>query len=172
MNITIESATLSYAGSIGEAHIRSWQHSYKGIVPASHLDLMSIEQSEGLWRESIQKGFPQILMAMDAERVAGFIAFGKSRDKDATALCAEVQAIYLKPEYLGKGVGKTLWLAARDKIIAMSFKEVTLWVLMKNFTAIRFYRQAGFVSENDSLKNINIGGESLEEIRFRYHLVK
>ena len=162
----IEPATLEDARGIAEVHVASWQRAYQDILPAQYLAALSVERRESMWREAIEKQLPQLLAARSENRIVGFVAFGASRDEGAEPGSAEIWALYLLHEVWSQGVGRMLWQAALERIIAQGFKTVSLWVISTNERAIRFYLDAGFVPEPDSLKEFELGGVQLKEIRY------
>jgi ribosomal protein S18 acetylase RimI-like enzyme len=101
-----------------------------------------------------------------AAEVIGLVSFGTSRDSDAASTTGELEAIYICPQYWGTGLGRALWLKARDRLKNRGFTMTTLWVLSENSRAIRFYRVAGFLPDWSSEKAISLGGKELKEVRF------
>jgi ribosomal protein S18 acetylase RimI-like enzyme len=59
-----------------------------------------------------------------------------------------------------------LWLRTLREMKLAGAARVTLWVLAKNERAIRFYRVAGFTEDVGSRKSIQIGGVSVDEVRY------
>lgn len=164
----IEPATPEDCRAIAEVHVLSWQHAYKGILPAEYLDALSITSREAMWRESFVNGQPQLLVAKNNGAVVGFVAFGPSREEGAQALCAEIWAIYLTPSIWSQGTGRQLWLAAWERLLTQGFRTVSLWVIAGNARAIRFYSAAGFKPATHSTKAFTLGGVSLQEIRYDF----
>jgi GNAT superfamily N-acetyltransferase len=78
----------------------------------------------------------------------GFLA----RERD------EVLALYLAPEVRGRGVGKALLDAAKERR-----ERLTLWVFQRNAGALRFYAREGFaeVERTDGARN----DERLPDVR-------
>lgn len=161
------------AAGIARVHVRSWQQAYRDLIPADYLTSLdaTLDRRTALWRDSIDKGEPQVFVALEGEQVVGWIASGQSRDEDTKpGMGGEVQALYVLAEHWGSGVGRTLWLTARQQLVDHGFRSVTLWVLAQNDRAIRFYRNAGFSPEDASVRTISRGEWTLEEIRYRLNL--
>ncbi|MBR5428180.1 MAG: GNAT family N-acetyltransferase, partial [Clostridia bacterium] len=143
-------------------HYRAWHEAYAGTVPDSYLDKLTLEKCEEMafrWRDNI-------IVAKDGDRVIGFAGFGDAREKDGVASDAgngesgagnvdhslrtdalplpdgELFALYVLPEYWGRGVG----LALTDEAIRLlgTGRRVRLDVLADNPRAIRFYEKYGF----------------------------
>ena len=165
----IQPATLEDCHAIAEAHVESWQHAYKQILPASYLASLSVTEREAMWRRAVEQWPSQLLVARIAGQIVGFVSFGASRDEGASPECAEVWAIYVLPAFWSAGIGRQLWLAARQRILEAGYKSISLWVIAGNERAIRFYERAGFSAEIESRKQFELGGASLEEVRYVMH---
>ena len=118
-------------------HWKTWQEAYSGIVDQSFLDSLTLQKCLEI-ASSKKDG---ILIAIDGERVVGFAGYGACRGDDLPS-CGEIQAIYVLPEYWGKGVGASLMEAALREL--EEYPSVALWVLKENSRAIRFYEKCGF----------------------------
>jgi ribosomal protein S18 acetylase RimI-like enzyme len=162
----IEQATTDDCRGIAEAHVESWQHAYKGLLPEQYLASLSVPEREAMWRRMQEQQPTHLLVARNAEQVAGFVAFGASRDEGAPKNQGEVWAIYVKPTFWSTGTGRSLWLAASQQLRAEGHSTVSLWVIAGNQRAIRFYERAGFVAEPESRKQFELGGAMLEEVRY------
>jgi len=162
----IEPATSEDCRAIAEAHVESWQHAYKSILPEPYLASLSVPGREALWRRMLEGQPSHLLVARDAGQVVGFVAFGAARDEGAPTDRAEIWAIYVKPAFWSTGAGRLLWLAASQQIRAEGYKTGSLWVVAGNQRAIRFYERAGFVAEPQSRKQFELGGAMLEEVRY------
>lgn len=156
--------------AIAEVHVRSWQHAYLGLLPEEFLATLSVEQRESWWRETLLRGSPQVLVARDGQGLCGFVCFGASRDEDAPFGTGEIWAIYLLPRVWSRGVGQRLWRQALARLRADDFCRVTLWALVGNERAIRFYAREGFSAEKASRRSLELGGAAVDEIRYLRHI--
>lgn len=154
------------AHDIARIHVLAWQAAYAGIVPAEHLAAQSVAKREAVWRESLAKGTPEILVAKTEGRLVGWVAFGASRDENVGSQAAEIWAIYVAPSHWSRGVGRLLWLRARERLAEQRYKSISVWVLAENTRAIRFYRAAGFVADPSGQKEVTIAGKPLQELRY------
>ncbi len=167
----IRRALESDAVGIATVHVRAWQAAYRGIVPDAYLDSLSVDARAKNWREILVRDGPaEVWVAVLSGDVAGWIAFGPLRDGPATAQSGELEAIYVSAQYWGAGLGRGLLLKARGRLAERGFTTVSLWVLLENTRAIRFYRAAGFAPNRESEKQIIIGGKPLMEIRYEIDL--
>ena len=159
------------ACGIATVHVRAWQAAYRGIVPDAYLDSLSVETRTRMWREALARGGPEeVWVAVLGHEVAGWISFGPTRDGHAAANTGELEAVYVATQYWGTGVGRELWQQARRCLVDRGFTAVTLWVLLENTRAIRFYRAVGFAPNRESEKQIIIGGKPVMEIRYEINL--
>ena len=155
------------AGQIAKVHIDSWQATYRGIIPDSFLDNLSVEKRKQEWIQYLQSG-TQAWVAISNAKVIGFVSICPTRDTDDDAKkIAEISSIYLLPAYLNKGIGKQLCQAAFNQAIKQNFKEMTVWVLEKNSKARHFYEKLGFSHKVGDVEFDHIGCESLQVVRYR-----
>jgi len=161
----IEAAALEDCRAVAEVHVASWQQAYAGVVPSEYLAGLSVAAREASWQEAARTGSPSVLVARSEGKVIGFVAYGPSRDQDAPANCAEVWALYVLSSSWSAGVGRSLWLAALERLRLVGASRVTMWVLSENERGRRFYTAAGFVPEPASEKEFALGGARLKEIR-------
>ena len=123
----------------GKAYVawRTWKDAYVGIVNQEYLDNLKIEKVE----EIAYKFKDDVIIAKDGEKVVGFVAYGKCRDKDLET-AGEIYAIYVLEDYHGKGIGKRLVAEALEQL--NGYHTVALWVFKDNARARRFYEKCGF----------------------------
>lgn len=142
----IRSATVDDARAIAEVHVSSWQTAYRGIMPDTVLDALSVEEREHCWRKSLTEPAADTCVATNDDALLGWISVGTSRDDDAAATTAELWAIYVAPNHCGRGVGRALWNHAAHELRVRGFERVTLWVLEQNQAALAFYAALGSAS--------------------------
>jgi ribosomal protein S18 acetylase RimI-like enzyme len=159
-------ATAEDALSIAQIHVDAWRSAYAAIFPADYLAKLSVDRREAEWRRVIAAGKPELLVAKVDGVVLGWISFGASRDEGASSTDGEVWALYAAPGSWSTGVGKALWLRARELLIEKSFTSCSLWVLPQNSRAIAFYKVAGFSVDAPSEKTFDLAGEKYREVRY------
>jgi RimJ/RimL family protein N-acetyltransferase len=171
---TIRRATMADAAQIAEAHVRSWQSAYRGLIPQDYLDGLDPANRTAMWARilaSVNWRASGVLVAEMGSAVAGFISFGPTRDDDDNGhrLIGEIMAIYVAPPAWGNGVGRELMTAALDRLAAVGYVDTTLWVLKTNLKARRFYEAAGFMPDGQA-KEDKSRGFALHEVRYRRSL--
>ena len=89
----VRSATARDAQTIAEIHVAAWQVAYKDLVPEDDLKNISVEKRLAMWKEAIEYGDPQVLVATEADQVVGFVGYDRSRDKGSKATMGEIWAL-------------------------------------------------------------------------------
>ena len=155
------------AATIAAIHVNTWQEAYEGLLPEADLKAISVDKRLKLWREAIQYGDPQVHVAVDDDRIVGFVGFDRSRDPKSKPTTGEIWAIYVGPGDWDQGAGLALWDAAREGLVEGGCTEVTLWVMLKNERALRFFELAGFKRELNTARTTPMGSVKVEEIRLK-----
>ena len=101
------------APGLAEVYAAAWREAYAGIIPALTLERMIVRRSAGWWRDIMKKR--AILVLEVGGAVAGYATFAPAPGR-AHAGAAEIQELYLKPEYQGIGLGMRLFSAALKRI--------------------------------------------------------
>lgn len=163
----VRPATLRDAKAVAEIHALSVKAAYEGILPEEELRALAPATREAKWREAIEYSEPQVHVVVHGSEIVGFVGFDRSRDPKTPPTTGEIWAIYVKPEYWGKGAGVALWDAAREGLEDEGCTTVTIWVPIRNDRAMRFHELAGFKREMKTAKTTAIGTVRIEEIRLK-----
>ena len=166
-HVKIRPATQRDAGIVAAIHVQTWREAYEGILPQEDLDKLSVDKRKAMWREAIEFSEPQVLVAMDDDRMVGFVAYDRSRDPKSRATMGEIWAMYVLPGDWDTGVGLALWDAANDGLLEEGCTNVTLWVMLRNERALRFFDLAGFKRELNTARTTPLGSVKVEEIRLK-----
>jgi ribosomal protein S18 acetylase RimI-like enzyme len=169
--ITIRQATVADAQAISELHIRSWQWAYQGLLPQIYLDSMGDTLTARIEsrRAQLENMPPQLRcwLAQQGEHIVGWAITGPSRDSDVPPTIAEIYALYLSPDVIGKGIGRILFSHVIADLRQRGYHQATLWVLEANTHARKFYEAAGWSPDGTS-KIVERPDLTLHEVR--YHL--
>src|SRR3954447_24730234 len=153
------------ADAIAEVHVASWRGAYRGLLPASMLDALSVERRAKQWRGELAKADQTTWVAVQAGRAGGFASVGGSRDADTGPGVGERYAIYVVPSHWGKSVGRALHEPVVTKL-GSEYHEAVLWVLDGNARARGFYERHGWLPDG-ALKQDQRGETVLNEVRYR-----
>ena len=153
---------------IAEVHVRSWQAAYRGQVPDSYLEGLSVAKLELAWIEILKDQMRGVLVAEDEARIVGFSSFGPVRDKEENRLLTgEIYSIYVLEEFWDRGIGRTLMEDALTALERDGFGFVKVWVLETNQRARSFYEKFGF--KTDGVRKTEKREDfELREIRYSY----
>jgi len=167
--LVIRPAKVGDAHAIANVHVASWRTTYRGIVPDSFLDALSIEKREAMWTQTItniQSGTEKkaLFVAEDAHhQIVGFVAGGKERDGHAR-FDGELYAIYLYQDQQKRGTGRRLTLALAEQLRELGYQGMMLWVLQNN-PSRRFYENIGGQKLADT-KEVDFVGTNCIEVAY------
>ena len=165
----IRPATVDDAAGVARVHVAAWQVAYRGQVPDSFLNGLSVEQRTAAWIDIIaQTAWPErgLLVAEDDQGdIVGFAHVSANRDDDAEPGTGEVTAIYIAPDAWRAGIGRALLESASSQLLDAGFTRATLWVLDTNHRARQFYEHLGWRPDG-AVKVDDRGAFSLNEYRY------
>jgi len=167
-NIQIRRSEVSDALGIATVHVKSWQKTYKGLVPDEYLNSLSItdraSKIEKMIEENGEKKIHNFVIEED-KTIVGILSLGLSRDGDLPLDVGELNVIYIHPDYEGKGFGSMLLNKAIETLKAEGYKKATLWVLDTNTKARAWYEHKGWKVEGKTKVDKKIGFD-LNEVRY------
>jgi GNAT superfamily N-acetyltransferase len=165
----LRAAESADAMPVARVHVRSWQSAYRGLLPGEYLDQLRPEDRAARYDfETRDPMKPQTIVAIEEGEIRGFATTAPSRDADLAGY-GELFALYVDPDYWGRGIGVALVSAARDRLAALGFENALLWVLMGNVRADRFYRNDQWAP--DGLERTDtVWGLTVKEVRYRRRL--
>ena len=147
-------------------HVRSWQAGYRGLLPDAYLDGLRAEDRAQRYRfgsDDVRE--PATVVAIDDGTICGFATTAPARDPDV-ADDGELYALYVDPEWWGRGVGAMLIASARGRLVELGFRNAVLWLLAGNARADRFYRIDGWAPDGPA-RTDSVWGVMVDEVRYR-----
>jgi ribosomal protein S18 acetylase RimI-like enzyme len=130
---------------------KSWNTTYKGIIPlAIQENFLSSAYNDDMMQKRLEVSY---LYVSEVEgKIVGFVNFSSVKEDGET----ELGAIYLYPEYQGKGIGTALLQEGINNL--KDVKKVFINVEKDNTIGTKFYEAKGFevVSEFDDNLNGHI----------------
>jgi GNAT superfamily N-acetyltransferase len=188
--VTIRPARPDDAAAVADVWSQTWRAAYTGLMPADFLAEVTGPQGVGrrvdqLARELTDERCRQgLIVAETADsrrpdvsaetRIVGYARFGPERDADGPArplpatpadgAKAELYAIYVRPQQWSTGAGRCLIGAVIERVSALRYGTLSLWVLEANTRARRFYERAGFAATGESKTEDRFA--SVAEIRY------
>ena len=169
-DVTIRPLEREDAAAIAEVQCRSWNESYRGLIPDAIID--EFTGPEGFpkrWRERLQPGVELPTNTWVAETrelgLVGFVSIGPSRDP-RFELPGEVWALYLVRAAQKRGIGRALWDAALAGCRDAGWWPGHVWVLADN-PSRKFYEHVGGVEIARRPCRLE-GAQHLEEVSLRF----
>ena len=138
--IDVRPARASDAAELAEVYATAWREAYSGIIPALTLEKMIVRRSARWWREAVGKR--AVLVLEVGGKVAGYLSYAPAAGR-AHPGAAEIQELYLAPEYQGIGLGIRLFAAALKRIRSRGYGRVLVRALADNDRANGFYVRHG-----------------------------
>lgn len=160
--------TADDCAEVAEIRIRGWQYAYKGFVPQPYLDGLDIAADANRQRARLLAGDRRVMNLVvdgDGGKLLGWVSLGPYRDGETRTEDAELYALYLRPRYIGRGVGRALLASAVRHCAAAGHPRMYLWVLKDNTRARRFYERAGFAADGAE-EAFEVGGAVVPEVRY------
>jgi ribosomal protein S18 acetylase RimI-like enzyme len=133
----------------------SWNYTYEGIIPLEIQEsFLKSAYNDDMMQRRLERSF--IFVSEVNGKVVGFANFSPVKEDGMT----ELLAIYLLPEYQGKGIGTAL---LKEGIKLEGVKEIFVNVEKDNQIGTNFYKAKGFevVSEFDD----DFDGHILKTVR-------
>ena len=127
---------------IYEVALEAWNYTYKDIFSPTYIEnyVDKFYSTEAMQKQLllVEKG-EMFFEVAEEKNVIGFCNIQiKNNDK------AELLRIYLKPLYIGNGVGKKLLLHGEDFLISKGVKKLYYYAHKKNKLGRQFYLKNGF----------------------------
>jgi len=142
----IRPAGVKDAEGIAYVHVTAWQETYRGLMPDSVLDNLSVERRTREWRATLQDEaniYHTTVVAEEDAQIIGFANYGRAREGDLQ-FRGELFAIYVLKRFQGQGIGRGLIRAAANELLALDVSSMLVWVLSDN-PYQKFYRRLGGV---------------------------
>ena len=163
MDFTVRPAQVEDVEAMARMHMRSWQETYRGLMPDHVLDDPGLVAArERFWTAVLTDERFRTSRAAVAERdgaVIGVALAGPSEDPTFAGI-THLYVLYVLAAEHGSGAGTALL----DAVLAPE-EPATLWVADPNPRAQAFYRKHGFLADGtvqveDGLREIRMVREA------------
>jgi len=154
------------APALAQVHVTSWRETYRGLLPDSFLDRMSLAVNTRRFSKSLVKPAEHEITLAAAERdgIVGYVAGGPSRTRRAGE--AEVTTLYVLRAHQGHDLGRRLLTAAARVFADQGAKSLMISVLRDNIPARGFYEHLG--GEADTPRKEPGPGGLMYEVSYRW----
>jgi len=131
------------AEALAQVHVTSWRETYRGLLPDSFLDRMSVPVNARRFSKSLVTPAEHeiTLAAADRHGLVGYVAGGPSRTRLVGE--AEVTTLYVLRPHQGHDLGRRLLTAAARVFADQGARSLMISVLRDNIPARGFYEHLG-----------------------------
>lgn len=165
--MNVREATDEDVMAIAQIHVAGWRTSYRGILPASLLEGLTVEERMTLWSDGIRGIGVSTFVATNGARVVGFARICPPRAIAAPpADAAEISHLYVDPALQGHGAGRMLLEHSLQEAQDRGYQSAILWVLAENHRARKFYESFGFVPDGAQRTDPEFLGGDAVEVRY------
>lgn len=153
---------------VAEIKVNGWKTAYKGIIDDEYLNSLNIEEQAKKFKKYI--GNDNFAVATQDGKIVGFCRFiyDNSFSSNIDYVDCELTAIYVHPNFKGKGIGTELFQYVLNKFNNQNKSKMILWCLADNINSINFYKHMG--GEIQEKKQATIGNKNYEEVGIVYNI--
>ena len=156
MNTTIRKMHYEDSKQVQIITKTSWHATYEGIIPLEiQNNFLKLNYSDESMKRRIEHSI--VYVAEVEGEIVGFANYSKVRDGGKV----ELAAIYLHPEFQGRGIGTALIQQAVKELDGI--KEIYINVEKGNKIGMNFYEAKGFEVVKESEEEFN--GHILKQVR-------
>lgn len=152
--LTVRPARPGDAAPMARVNVRSWQETYRGLMPDAVLDDPDLPATrERFWTAALtEERFRanRVAVAERDDRLIGLAMAGPPLDEDATWV-QQLYVLYVLVAEHGTGAGRALLDAVIDPAA-----PAALWVADPNPRAQAFYRKHGFTADGASRRESGV----------------
>ncbi len=139
------------APAIARVQIDAWRSEYADLLPAATLDALDLDQVAAGWRAALTRtpdARNRVLLALDRNRVAGFVVTGPADDPDCDPVAVgALSDLIVAPADRSHGHGSRLLQAAADTLVADRFDLAVAWLNAVDDIRRAFLTSAGWATD-------------------------
>lgn len=166
-DVSVRPARAGDSAAIADLQLRTWQEAYAGLLPPDALTALHDADAEARWRDAVvapPSPRHHVLVAVDAGRLAGFVACGPATDDDLDPENdAELVALVVASDHQRRGHGSRLLAAAVDTLREDGFATLVIWLFESDAATQAFYESTGW-SRDGAARALEMG-EPVTQVR-------
>ena len=149
-DVSVRAAAAHDAEAMGRVAARSWEVTYRGMLPDAVLDEWMSTVTDG-WKAAFANApadtpWRPWVAELDGA-VVGYATTTPAKDLFLPPPdgAGEVTNLYLDPDVIGTGTGRRLYEHAVEDLRHRGFDPLVIWAFRDNLRAVRFYERMGLV---------------------------
>ncbi|MDE2901911.1 MAG: GNAT family N-acetyltransferase [Chloroflexota bacterium] len=162
---TVRPATLDDVENFEAVRIATWKTCFREIVSDQFLDGLTLSPHRiQRCRNAIgDVERSSVMVACAGHDIIGMGMAEQARDEQLNAEVGEIRALYVHPDWQGRGVGRALLDALTTALGACGYRAAVLWTMRDLLPTRRFYEANGWASD---------GAEDTHDWHGPVHLVR
>jgi GNAT superfamily N-acetyltransferase len=171
---TVRAAEPSDAAGIARIQLDTWRAAYADLLPAEVLADLDAEETELVWRQTVEQGPAHVFVAVEGDWLVGFCAAGVAPEDETaaadgtpakdSATVALVATLLVEPRWGRRGHGGRLLAEAGRVLREAGSTRGIAWVPEPDKASRRFFERAGWVADG-TVRTLDAGGRPLREAR-------
>ncbi|REK16616.1 MAG: GNAT family N-acetyltransferase [Actinobacteria bacterium] len=166
MTVVVRPATRRDLEAVTTIHIASFVKTYANYPKTVAASQGALESRIIYWQSRLEDSELRVIVAESDGKVAGFALIGPIGDEESDQELGHVYSIHVSPDRYGLGIGRELMVSAERQLVEMGFEEATLWVVVDNTGARRFYERIGWYPDGQTKREVlGVSGEDGDDAR-------
>ena len=143
---TVRPATLDEVEDFEAVRIATWTACFRGIVSDAFLDGLTVTPSRSQRCRNLIEDIERsaVFVACAGDQIIGMGMAEQASDAHLESDVADVRALYVHPDWQGRGVGQQLLNSLTDALSSRGYRSAVLWTLRDLPSTRRFYESNGW----------------------------
>ena len=170
-DVSVRPARPADTAAVAAVQVETWRTCYAPRLPEGALDALDETIVEAGWRAAVSSPPSprhRLLVALAADRLAGYVAVGPAEDGDSTSVDGEIYTLTVAPNDQRLGHGSRLVSAAADVLRESGFRVVRMWTFDGDQPLHDFLSGAGWAA--DGATRILVMGDDVGQQRWHTEL--
>lgn len=140
---TVRAARKEDGKALAIVHCQSIEATFRTSLP-QYVEARSLEHCERSWQERLDVNIENTVVLCAGEQIVGFAGVGPCPDSPPESRTGLLERIYIHPSAWGRGQGRILLDWCQNRLRALGYTSLRLWVFEVNTRARDFYSRQGF----------------------------
>lgn len=169
---TVRTATLDDIEAFEAVRIATWKACFRGIVSYEFLDGLTLPPHRIQRCRDVIKDTEgsAVVVACAGDRFIGMGMAEQASDAPLESDVGEIRALYVHPDWQGRGVGRALLGALTTALRARGYRAAVLWTLRDLPRTRSFYEAAGWAF--DGTEDTHDWHDPVHLVRYARNLIE